>query len=194
MRIKQELDSMAPCSSYQGSLPITDELAIQYTLLKGQASQPLLTISAAVHGCEYVGVKALMDLAHEWDFNFQGSVLLLHAVNVSGFWARETTLVPEDGLNLNRIFQDQEPVSSLSYQIRSVIESQVFSVSDFLIDLHSGNREELLTPHGYYSLRANPEVVEKSYQDAAGFWDTDYLPISGLWQSLSRCLGRLWTA
>ena len=164
MRIKQELDSMAPCSSYQGSLPITDELAIQYTLLKGQASQPLLTISAAVHGCEYVGVKALMDLAHEWDFNFQGSVLLLHAVNVSGFWARETTLVPEDGLNLNRIFQDQEPVSSLSYQIRSVIESQVFSVSDFLIDLHSGNREELLTPHGYYSLRANPEVVEKSYQ------------------------------
>ena len=164
MRIKQELDSMAPCSSYQGSLPITDELAIQYTLLKGQATQPLLTISAAVHGCEYVGVKALMDLAHEWDFNFQGSVLLLHAVNVSGFWARETTLVPEDGLNLNRIFQDQGPVSSLSYQIRSVIESQVFSVSDFLIDLHSGNREELLTPHGYYSLRANPEVVEKSYQ------------------------------
>ncbi len=164
MRIKQELDSMAPCSSYQGSLPITDELAIQYTLLKGQASQPLLTISAAVHGCEYVGVKALMDLAHEWDFNFQGSVLLLHAVNVSGFWARETTLVPEDGLNLNRIFQDQGPVSSLSYHIRSVIESQVFSVSDFLIDLHSGNREELLTPHGYYSLRANPEVMEKSYQ------------------------------
>ena len=82
MTIKQELDSMAPCSSYQGSLSITDELAIQYTLLKGQATQPLLTISAAVHGCEYVGVKVLMDLAHEWDFSFQGSVLLLHAVNL----------------------------------------------------------------------------------------------------------------
>ncbi len=49
----------------------------------------------------YVGVKALMDLAHEWDFNFQGSVLLLHAVNVSGFWARkETACTPEDGLSI----------------------------------------------------------------------------------------------
>ncbi len=135
---------MAPCSSYQGSLPSRMSW-LSSTPCSKDRLQPLLTISAAVHGCEYVGVKALMDLAHEWDFNFQGSVLLLHAVNVSGFWARETTLVPEDGLDLNRIFQDQEPVSSLSYQIRSVIESQVFSVSDFLIDLHSGNREELLT-------------------------------------------------
>ncbi len=48
MRIKQELESMA-LQQLSAASPITDELAIQYTLLKGQTSQPLLII-CAVHG------------------------------------------------------------------------------------------------------------------------------------------------
>ena len=74
-----------------------------------------------------------------------------------------------------------------------------------LIDLHSGNREELLTPHGYYSLRANPEVMEKSYQmlQASGtpiiYQSQDrgnlyHAALGGLWFALASCWSRGETA
>ncbi len=178
--------------SYQGSLPITRWAGYQYTLLR--AGLPAL----ADHRCGSPWLR-LMSVSGWWIWHEVGLLVfralssLLHAVNVSGFWAQETTLVPEDGLNLAWDLSGSEPVSSLSYQIRSVIESQVFSVSDFLIDLHEWQSGRTADPSWLLFLRANP-WWEGVLSDAAGFWDTDNLPISGPWQSLSRCLGGLWFA
>ncbi len=48
---------------------------------------------------QYVSVKALMDLAHEWDFSFSGSVLLLHAVNVQQLLGSGRHYLYHKGLN-----------------------------------------------------------------------------------------------
>lgn len=164
MTIMDIIDSLPAGSRHQGCLQGRGSVSLFYTILKGQASRPLLTVSAAVHGCEYVGVKTVMELSHEWQFAGQGSILLLHAVNLTGFLARETTLVPEDKVNLNRIFQDVQAPQTFSYQIKQTIQEEIFPYTDYLVDLHGGNREELLTPHGYYSLLADPAVAEVSYQ------------------------------
>ena len=164
MTILDMIDSLPPGSTQQGCLEGRGSVSLFYTILKGQTSRPLLTVSAAVHGCEYVGVKTVMELAHEWQFQGQGSILLLHAVNLTGFLSRETTLVPEDKLNLNRIFQDVKTPQTFSYQIKETIQEEIFPYTAYLVDLHSGSGEELLTPHGYYSVLADAEVAQESYQ------------------------------
>lgn len=163
MTILELLENMSPFSKQQGTLVVSDEVAIPYTLLKGKKCKPLVTISAALHGCEYVGVKTVLNLSQQWDFKEDGSVLLLHTVNPTGFLSKTTTVVPEDSLNLNRIFQDKHVTASLSYRIKDVVCTEVLACSDYLIDLHGGNKEELLTPHGYYSTIAE-DVAEISYQ------------------------------
>lgn len=163
MTILKLLENMAPFSRQQGTLDVADNVAIPYTLLKGKSCKPLVTISAAVHGCEYVGVKTVLNLSQQWDFKEEGSVLLLHTVNPTGFLSKTTTLVPEDQLNLNRIFQDTSNHDSLSYHIKKTICSKVLACSDYLIDLHGGNKEEILTPHGYYSTLAKEDVAQESF-------------------------------
>lgn len=164
MTIIHQLEQMETFSRSHGELEVSQGVFIPYTLLKGSSSQPLITISAAVHGCEYVGVKTTLDLAQQWAFKEKGSILLLHAVNVTGFLSKTTTLVPEDRLNLNRIFQDTTAMDSLSYRIKQTICTNVLAHSDYVIDLHGGNKDELLTPHGYYAAMATEETAKESYQ------------------------------
>lgn len=159
MKLFHLLQSLPSYSKHQGVLEGEGGVTLFYTLIKGKSAKPLLTVSAAVHGCEYVGVKTTLELSQEWHFTGHGSILLLHAVNFTGFLARETTLVPEDQVNLNRIFHDIIKPQTFSYQIRELIEEEIFPCTDYLIDLHGGNKEELLTPHGYYSMLSSEEVA-----------------------------------
>lgn len=142
---------------------VMDNILLPYTLIKGKQNFPLVLVTAAVHGCEYVGVKATMELAKDSQLkNYDGSILLIHAVNVTGFLQKVTTLVPEDYVNLNRIFQDKAAINTVSYRIKNFFKDNLLPYVNYLIDLHGGNKEEILTPHVYYSLRGQQSVVEQS--------------------------------
>lgn len=142
---------------------IMNNIDLPYTLIKGKQNFPLVLITAAIHGCEYVGVKTTMELVKEEQLlNFSGSILLIHTVNVTGFYQKVTTLVPEDYVNLNRIFQDDSPLGTLSYRIKNFFRESILPVANFVIDLHGGNKEEFLTPHVYFSIRGDKDNVEKS--------------------------------
>ncbi|HFU3844609.1 TPA: DUF2817 domain-containing protein [Streptococcus suis] len=144
-------------------MPITDEYSIPYTLIKGRESHPLVLITAGIHGCEYVGMKTSMSIVKDIEAKqFEGSVLLFHAVNLTGFYQKITTLVPEDRVNLNRIFQDTNRYQTVSYQIKQVFREKLLPHVDYLLDLHGGNKEELLTPHVYYSLLGDKATVQAS--------------------------------
>lgn len=144
-------------------MPITDEYSIPYTLIKGRESHPLVLITAGIHGCEYVGMKTSMSVVKDIEAKqFEGSVLLFHAVNLTGFYQKITTLVPEDRVNLNRIFQDTNCYQTVSYQIKQVFREKLLPHVDYLLDLHGGNKEELLTPHVYYSLLGDKATVQAS--------------------------------
>ncbi|GGE34734.1 DUF2817 domain-containing protein [Streptococcus himalayensis] len=161
--LKKIIEKMTPYSSYQGELQVSQDVSLPFTLLKGASLHPFVTLTAAVHGSEYVGVRVLMDLVEEIDLlSLQGTLCLVHAVNPSGFWARSPYLVPEDQIDLNRIFQDDQTSDTLSYRIKKVLQEEVFSLTDALLDLHGGNALENLVPHVYYSTLALEEVVEKS--------------------------------
>lgn len=163
--LEKLMKDLRPASNYQSFLPVTEKVSLPFTLLKGKSSVPCLILTAGVHGSEYVGIKVLMDFVREMDLNqLAGSLCLFHLVNTEGFRLRHSHLVPEDGVDLNRIFQDGWEREGLSYQIKKVFQEEIFPLGDALIDLHGGNSLESLIPHAYYSTLAEKEVVELSKQ------------------------------
>ena len=76
-----------------------------YIALRGRQPGKAVLITAAVHGGEYVGTLAALELARSLDpEGLRGSILLLPIINPSSFWERTAFVTPEDGLNQNRGF------------------------------------------------------------------------------------------
>ena len=105
---------------------------------------PTLLVTAGIHGGEYPGIAAAMELGRSLDpQEIHGSLIMLHPVNIQGFWARREFIVPEDGKNLNRVFPGN-PNGTLSEKTAGLISSSFFPLADFYVDLHSGDIHESL--------------------------------------------------
>lgn len=115
-------------------------------------------ITAGVHSAEHVGVQAVMELAGELQpGDLGGTVILVPVVNMSGYGHRGTSMVREDGKNLNREFPgDRE--GSVADKICRTVTEVLFSEADYYIDLHSGDYFESLYPYVYYVGPAEAQV------------------------------------
>lgn len=98
-------------------VPGTD-IEIPLTIINGAHDGATLLVTAGIHGGEYPGIAAAMELGRELDpQDICGSLIMLHPVNIQGFWARREFIVPEDGKNLNRVFPGN-PQGTLSEKLR----------------------------------------------------------------------------
>lgn len=156
-------------------LPIPDtKVKIPITVINGQTDGPTLLITAGIHGGEYPGIAAAMELGRDIEpEHVSGTLILMHPVNVQGFWARREMIVPEDGKNLNRVFPG-DPLGTLSEKTAYLISSYFFPLADFYVDLHSGDIHESLHPYVYYPGQPTPEVEKKS-RAVAKVLDVEYM-------------------
>lgn len=123
-------------------------------------------ISAGVHGCEYVGILAAQRLRRELDLSrLCGQIILLPLINPNGFYHAERQIMPEDGKNLNREFPGKAD-GTYTQRLAAGIEQYIFPEADFLIDLHSGDWFESLTPLVFLPIAAG-DTVERAARDAA---------------------------
>lgn len=162
----KDIITQAPLGITKGALLISETVQLPYTLIKHAHDAPIVTITAGVHGCEYVGIKVsnmVVPVLATSEFN-PYSFLILHVVNPTGFQKRITSVVPEDAINLNRIFQTTPYQHSLAFNIQQTILSEVLPITSVLFDLHGGNNQEWLTPHVYYSTLSKKEIVACSKQ------------------------------
>lgn len=85
-------------------LPVLDtKTEIPVTIINGQNDGPTLLITAGIHGGEYPGIAAAMELGRDISpEDIRGCLILMHPVNIQSFWARRAFVIPEDGRNLNR--------------------------------------------------------------------------------------------
>ena len=92
-------------SKLRTMLPVPGtEIEIPLTIINGAFDGPTLLVTAGIHGGEYPGIAAAMELGRSLDpQEIHGSLIMLHPVNIQGFWARREFIVPEDGKNLNRV-------------------------------------------------------------------------------------------
>ncbi len=135
---------------------------IPLTIINGEKDGPVLFVTAGIHGGEYPGIAAAMELGHEISpQEINGCLIMMHPVNIQGFWARREFIVPEDGKNLNRVFPGN-PLGTLAEKTAYLISSNFFPLADFYVDLHSGDIHESLHPYVYYPGQPTEEIAEQA--------------------------------
>ena len=147
-------------------IPVPDANPIDAMLFCGKNKGKTLVITAGVHGCEYVGIEATKRLACMIDpSKLSGNVILVPLINLKGFFHGVKQVMPEDNENLNRAFPGQKD-GTVSSRIAYAIESNIYPYADFLIDLHSGDCNESLSPLVFYPVAGEQSVNEQSLEGA----------------------------
>ena len=156
-------------------LPVPDtNVQIPITIINGNDDGPTLLITAGIHGGEYPGIAAAMELGRDIEpEHVHGLLIMMHPVNIQGFWARREMIVPEDGKNLNRVFPGT-PMGTLADKTAYLISSNFFPIADFYVDMHSGDIHESLHPYVYYPGQPTEEIEKKS-RAIAKVLDMEYM-------------------
>ncbi|MDO4267075.1 MAG: M14 family metallopeptidase [Eubacteriales bacterium] len=133
---------------------------VKVQVIRGAYPGKQLVITAGMHGCEYVGIRAAAELYRLLDpQKMHGTVVLLPLLNPSGFFQGRRQIMPEDGKNLNRVFPGTEQGSSTE-RLAAAVVREIYPDTDFLLDLHGGDANEDLTPLVFYPAAAGQLVEE----------------------------------
>lgn len=150
-------------SKAQGYYEVLDTgLKLPVTIINGKADGKTLLITAGVHGCEYLGIQAAIEIADEIDpCELNGNIIIVSIINQPSFFDITPFIILEDGKNLNRVFPGRND-GTISEKIAFVISNEFQSKADFYIDLHCGDINEMVTPFAYYPGLAEESVVNAS--------------------------------
>ncbi|GAU76547.1 M14 family metallopeptidase [Fusibacter sp. 3D3] len=123
-------------------------------------------ITAGVHGAEDTSILAAFEvMTHLESIQVKGTVIVVPICNPNGFYNFSKQVVPEDGLNLNRVFPGN-PEGTLSQKIAYTLERKLVKKCDYHVDLHGGDVHEKVMPFVYYVGEASDEVVRKAQKMA----------------------------
>jgi uncharacterized protein len=165
--------SIEPGTTERMTLRFSDHLLegieIPCIVVRGVNDGPDLAVVAGVHGGEYPGPAAAIRLARELDpASLSGNLVIVPVANQTAFWQRSAFVTPEDGKNLNRVFPGN-PHGSFSQVLACRFFDAVVRPADTLIDLHSGDIFESLSPFsGFYDvedegLRKRSESIARAF-------------------------------
>lgn len=113
-----------------------DDYNIPVTVIYGKNRGKTICISAGIHNCEYTSIQTAIDLANEFNpDNINGTLIILHTVNYSGFFKRVPRIVPEDNKNLNRVFPGEEN-GTVSEKIAFAFSKYLYPQLDFFFTLN----------------------------------------------------------
>jgi predicted deacylase len=158
-------------------LSVTSDITLDVFWCRGRSARPLALVAAGVHGDEYEGPAAILDLTQKLDpARLEGTVTAVPVVNPEAFAAGNRTN-PTDGLNLARCFPGN-PHGSPTERLAAGVFEQLAAQADFLIDLHSGGIEYVFEPvAGFYG---EPDLGNASFEAACQFG------IESVWQLFHR--------
>lgn len=142
------------------------------TIINGYDDGPLFAVSAGIHGTEYNGIEATIQLSGMIKPNqLNGAVILVHVVNMAGFERKTPFVCPIDGLNVNRVFPGSEG-ESMSYRIAHRLFSCVVNKANYYVDLHSGDIPEDHIKVTYYTILGGK--TDETSKEMAQYFSTTY--------------------
>ncbi|MHB0884877.1 MAG: succinylglutamate desuccinylase/aspartoacylase family protein [Bacillota bacterium] len=134
---------------YQVSMPLS--------IIRGVADGPVVGVTGGVHGAEYPGIEAAIQLGRQLDpKDIRGAVIITSIVNTPAFFGRATYINPMDGLNLNRTYPGR-PTGTISERMVWDHQKKVIEACDYYIDLHGGDMVEAILPFVLYFKSGRPE-------------------------------------
>jgi predicted deacylase len=111
-------------------------IVLPVLLWRGAHDGKTLVVTAGVHGDEFEGVRAVLELDHELKpARMTGDVLAVPVANPPAFQSA-TRLSPLDGVNLARAFPGSEQ-GSPTYILAFHLAQAIIRQADFYLDLHS---------------------------------------------------------
>ncbi len=156
------------------------ELRWPYIAIRGRQPGRAVAIVAAIHGGEYPGILGALRLGRLLNPDrVHGSLLILPIVNLPAFRERTAFVTPHDGRNLNRSFPGN-PTGTFSEVLAYRLLHEIVAPSDALIDLHSGDVFETLSPYAGYHDSGNDhqDRLARAMTEAFGLPDAIAYPYS----------------
>ena len=156
------------------TLPDGSPLTIPVTVLVGRKPRPRLVAIAGVHGNEYPGPLALLDLAQTLDpASIEGTVVLVPFANPLAYNAG-TRSTPEDGVNLNRVFPG-DPKGSVTLRLAHALVDGIVQDADLAVDLHSAEATGMMMPMAGFRENTGDVAVKSARAAAAMGLDMDWM-------------------
>jgi predicted deacylase len=146
----------------------TESGVIPVNVVTGTEDGPTLLVLAAVHGDEYEGVRALIELYRAISpDDLRGTLITVPVVNVSSYRSGTRTS-GTDGRNLAREFPGS-PTGTYTQKLAHALDCALIARADFLLDLHSGGSHYAMPLMvGYYE-NEQSEIGRKSKAAAEAF-------------------------
>ncbi len=142
------------------TIPGTEDCQLPVTVINGAEEGKVFLATAGVHGAEFPGIQACIELAEELDpLQMKGAVILVPVVNASGFYGRRAYVCPADekNQNLNRVFPGKAD-GTLAEKLAHFLTEEIIKRCDFHVDLHSGDIVENLEEFCAVGNTPDPEL------------------------------------
>lgn len=113
-------------------------------IVNGTENGPTIWVQGGIHGNEYVGSVAVLDVWQEINpENVKGAIIFVPALNISAFWheQRGSPFEKKYNLDLNRVFP-----GSKNGKFSQYIANEIFDIftdtADYLLDFHTGSHPD----------------------------------------------------
>ena len=155
--------SVEPGNVWTGYLELGQgEFRLPAAVLHGTRPGKTMLITAGVHGGEYVGIQAAIELSQKLKIHkVAGTIIIVKVINVPAFERRNGSMGLTDGKNLNREFPGN-PKGTEMERLAWAVSHELQPAADYYIDLHSGDDYEQLTSYVYYAGMADEKTVSQS--------------------------------
>ncbi len=153
IRPGENVDLFLPISeTYTG-----DQIRMPVNVIHSENEGPVIFVTAAIHGDEINGTGIIHDFLFSDNLNLlSGTLILVPVVNVFGFETNARYM--PDRRDLNRSFPGS-PTGSLASRLANVLMSEITSICDMGIDLHSAAAQRTNYPNVRGDM-TNPTVKE----------------------------------
>lgn len=147
------------------------ELALPVNILAGRAAHPRLLMVAGVHGDEYEGILAQLELWRELEpAALAGTIVMVPVANPPAFAAARRRN-PADEVDMNRVFPG-DAHGTVTERLAHRLFQSVLPGSDLLLSMHSWTVDGAVVPYVEYPRRS---PVTDASRDAAVAFGLDYV-------------------
>jgi predicted deacylase len=160
--IRAALESQPRGTVSRIALSLYEDEAIVF-LVRGREAGPRVWVQAALHGDEYDGIVACLQLIEQYAEKIgRGDLFLCPIANPTAFLAG-TNPSPKDCVNMNRVFHPGLAGDSYSYRYGRRLLEEIASAADFFVDLHGGGKYLDVCPFAMIPVN-EPEAYRKALQ------------------------------
>jgi predicted deacylase len=137
-------------------------VALPVVITHGNTPGPVLTVTAGIHGGEYVPIVAVRQFVRDLDpTRMRGTVVACLQSSPVAFRQRSAFVNPLDGQNLNRSFPGN-PEGGPTARLAAWLWENLLSRADYYIDCHCGDLPEVLDSFTSVSPGPDGAISEQS--------------------------------